>query len=66
MILIYRIKNKYILAIKFYTETKNEEQIKLAYKELESFLETYYNFKWYVKFDLNHLSECYQKNIMEK
>jgi hypothetical protein len=45
------MQSKYSLAIKFFTETKNEEQINLAYKEIESFLTTYEEFSFYYLFD---------------
>jgi hypothetical protein len=47
------MKLKYKLAVKFYTETKNQEQLNLAYKEIESFTENYKNFKYYYKLDFS-------------
>lgn len=49
--LFYRMKLKYKVAIKYYTETKNEEQLNFAYNEIESFMENYQKFKWYYKFN---------------
>lgn len=45
------MQSKYSLAIKFFTETKNEEQLNLAYKEIENFLTTYEEFTFYYYFD---------------
>ncbi len=47
------MKLKYKVAVKFYTETKNQEQLEYAYKEIESFTENYKNFKYYYKFDFS-------------
>jgi hypothetical protein len=60
------MKKKYMLSIKFYTETKNDEQINYAYKELEALFETYESFKWYFNFDLTQLSKPFQKGLFEK
>jgi hypothetical protein len=49
------MKLKYKVAVKFYTETKNEEQLNYAFKEIESFTEIYNNFKWYYKFILENI-----------
>jgi len=48
------MKLKYKVAVKFYTETKNEEQLEYAYREIESFKESYKNFKWYHKFNFEN------------
>lgn len=61
-----RVKKKYMLAIKFYTETKNEEQINYAYKELEDLFETLNLFKWYSNFDFNQLCQHHQRIVFEK
>ncbi len=45
------MKTKYDLAIKYYSETGNYEQIKLAYNELELFNQTYESFFYYLKLD---------------
>jgi hypothetical protein len=45
------MKLKYDLAIKFFTETKNEDQLNIAYKEIENFLNVFHNFKFYFSFD---------------
>jgi hypothetical protein len=50
------MKLKYKIAVKFYTETHNEEQLNFAYKEIENFTENYNNFKWYYKFNLEKIN----------
>lgn len=45
------MKIKYKIAIKFFTETNNEEQLTIAYNEIENYLQQYYQFKWYYEFD---------------
>jgi hypothetical protein len=49
------MENKYILALKFFSETKNEEQMEIAYNEIEAFMETYENFLFYYFFDPNEI-----------
>ena len=44
------MKSKYNLAVKFFTETKNQEQLDLTYKEYEAFHETFEQFKFFYKF----------------
>jgi hypothetical protein len=44
------MQNKYVLAVKFFTETKNEEQINLSYIEIERFLDVYTEFSWFYTF----------------
>jgi hypothetical protein len=43
----------YISAIKFYTESKNKQQLDLAYKEIENFLTTYTSYKSYYNIDIS-------------
>jgi hypothetical protein len=52
------MKMKYKIAVKFYTETKNEEQLNFAYKEIENFMDNYKNFKNVYKFDVNKIYSC--------
>jgi len=49
------MKLKYKVAVKFYTETRNQEQLNFAYKEIDSFSDNYNNFKWYYKFKLEKI-----------
>ena len=53
--ILKEMKSKYNLAVKFFTETKNDEQLALTYKEFESFHKSYENFKFFYKFKLNEL-----------
>ena len=46
------MKSKYNLAVKFFTETKNQEQLDLTYKEYEAFHETFEQFKFFYKFKI--------------
>ena len=48
--ILKEMKSKYNLAVKFFTETKNDEQLKLTYNEYESFHKSYENFKFFYKF----------------
>ena len=51
IILTIRIENMYNLAIKFFTELKNEEQLNITYKEIENFMEIYQNFLFFYNFN---------------
>lgn len=59
------MEEKYRLAIKFFTETKNEEQLVIAYKEIDNFMQTFDSFISYYTFNpknihpdvYSHLSE---------
>jgi hypothetical protein len=52
-----RMKNKYKLAIKFFTETKNGEQIHIAYKEIDEFYDIYYLYKYYYNFSVKNINK---------
>ncbi|MCQ2821329.1 MAG: hypothetical protein MJ252_29055, partial [archaeon] len=64
--ILKEMKDKYKLAVKFFTETKNEEQLALTYKEYEKFQETYQNFKFYYKFNLVDLNPKVKQNLTEE
>ena len=51
------MKNKYKLAIKFYTETRNEEQLLIAYKDIDQFYEICYLFKYYYTFAAKNINK---------
>ena len=55
--ILKEIKKKYNLAVKFFTETKNQDQLDLTYKEYESFNEVFYQFKYFYKFSINSLDK---------
>ena len=48
--ILKEMKSKYNLAVKFFTETKNQEQLDLTYKEFEGFHEVFEQFKFFYKF----------------
>jgi len=60
------MENKYQLAIKFFTETKNEEQLIIAYKEIEMFMQTYENFIFYYAFDPKNINAKYYDALSEE
>jgi len=60
------MENKYQLAIKFFTETKNEEQLNIAYKEIELFMQTYENFLFYYSFDPQNIAIKYYEALSEE
>lgn len=60
------MENKYHLAIKFFTETKNQEQLIIAYKEIESFMQTYENFLFYYNFDPKNIATKYYDALSEE
>lgn len=45
------MRNKYSMAIKFFTETKNDEQLDLSYAEIEKFLTNFNQYKSFYKFE---------------
>ena len=51
------MKKKYVMAIKFFTETKNEEQLEISYKENESFMANFCAFKFFYKFQTFNIDE---------
>jgi hypothetical protein len=51
------MKQKYSMAIKFFTETKNEEQLDLSYIEIEKFLTNFRQFKLFYKFQTFTIDE---------
>jgi len=60
------MESKYHLAIKFFTETKNEEQLNIAYKEIELFMQTYENFLFYYTFDPKNIASKYYDALSEE
>jgi len=56
------MKNKYDLAIRYYNETGNKEELDLAYSELELFNKTFEIFFYYLKIDNNTLNELLKKD----
>lgn len=59
------MESKYHSAIKFFTETKNEEQLNIAYKEIENFMETYENFLFYYTFNPNNINNQYYESLSQ-
>jgi len=53
--ILKEMKSKYNLAVKFFTETKNKEQLDLTYKEFEGFHETFEQFKYFYKFKIESI-----------
>lgn len=51
------MKQKYTMAIKFFTESKNEEQLDLSYIEIEKFLTNFTSFKSFYKFETFTIDE---------
>lgn len=64
--ILKEIKNKYILAFKFFTETKNYTQLDLTYKEYEEFYGIYNKFKFFYKFSPNSINKTVLKYLTEK
>lgn len=51
------MKKKYAMAVKFFTETKNEEQLEISYKEIEKFMNNFSTFKFFYKFQTFNIDE---------
>jgi len=59
------MKKKYVLAIKFFTESKNEEQLNLSYDEIEKFMPTYDTFKFYFQFNISKIPTQIKEKLNE-
>ena len=57
------MENKYQLAIKFFTETKNEEELGKAYIEIETFMQTFEQFLFYYCFDPTDIDTIYLDSL---
>lgn len=60
------MRSKYNLAIKFFTESKNEEQLELSYKEIENFMSTFEEFKFYLRFSPSEIPTVVTENLTEE
>ena len=60
------MKSKYNLAVKFFTETKNQEQLDLTYKEYEAFHETFEQFKFFYKFKIESIDPKAYNQLTEE
>ena len=61
--ILKEIKKKYILAFKFFSETKNNAQLNLTYKEYEYFYDVYHRFKFFFKFNQSLINETILKYL---
>ena len=64
--ILKEIKKKYVLAFKFFTETKNYPQLDLTYKEYESFYDIYTKFKFFYKFNAGSIDNTILQYLNEK
>ena len=64
--ILKEIKMKYVLAFKFFTETKNYPQLDLTYKEYESFYDIYTKFKFFYKFNPSPIDNTILQYLNEK
>lgn len=60
------MKANYKLSLKFFTETKNEEQLIIAYSEIESFMGTYEKYVSYFLFDPHNINRKYLSALSEQ
>lgn len=60
------MKSKYNLAIKFFTESKNEEQLNISYTEIENFLTAYFNFKFYFNFSIESIPQSIKEKLSDE
>ena len=61
-----RMESKYHLCIKFFTESKDEEQLTIAYNEIEAFMSTFENFLFYFHLDPTDLSATIVEALSEE
>jgi hypothetical protein len=66
------MKQKYFDAVEFHTNSMNEEQLNLAYKEIDPFMDCYNKFMWYKKINKEDLikyvqiDDKYNFNLIQK
>lgn len=60
------MRNKYHSAVKFYSDSKNEDQLVLSYKEIELFMGNFERFQWYMLFDPDSLPEDIYNDLTEE
>ena len=54
---------KYQSVIRFFTEAKNEEQLSIAYTEIEVFKHSYEDFLFYYTFDTKNILDKYYDHL---
>ena len=54
------MKQKYFDAVEFHTNSMNDEQLNLAYKEIDPFMDCYLNFIWYKEINKDDLTKYVQ------
>jgi tetratricopeptide (TPR) repeat protein len=59
------MRRKYKYAIKFHTESANDKQVVIAYKEYEAFMGAFTRFKWFYSFDYNKMFNLVKTQISE-
>lgn len=59
------MRNKYHSAVKFYSDSKNEEQLDIAYKEIEKFMINFDKFEWNFVFDPTEIPLEFLKEVPE-
>jgi tetratricopeptide (TPR) repeat protein len=59
------MRRKYKYAVKYHTETANDKQVLIAYKEYEAFMDVYARFKWYYSFDYNKMLNLVKAQVSE-
>jgi hypothetical protein len=60
------MRNKYHSAVKFFSDSKNEEQLVLSYKEIEHFMGLFERYQWYFIFDPNEMAEDHFNSLSEE
>lgn len=60
------MRDKYHSAVKFYSDSRNEDQLNLSYKEIESFMEIYEHFEWFFTFSIDNMSEDVYNKLPEE
>jgi hypothetical protein len=57
------MREKYVSAFKFFTESKNEEQLNLTYSEYESFMHIFNQTHFYMSLDIDELDNEIHENL---
>ena len=66
LLILLRMHSKYNSAVKFYSDSKNDVQLDLSYKEIENFMDLFDKFRWYFSFDPSNISDETYNSLSEE
>lgn len=60
------MREKYVSAFKFFTESKNEEQLNLTYSEYESFMNIFNQTHFYMSLEIDELDNEVHEGLSQE